>query len=171
MDAGLDWPYITTLLPNQTIEVHNVDTQQLAQVVAAPPLPVDETTDPAVLLAAERRRLAVSAGGFLVPSRAQSEKLRLKKVRLLGRTAKPDARETVELPSFEAFGAEGEDGEGAKDGGIVGAEDGTVGAEDGGIDGTEEGAVQVEIDESEDDRASQEVQIPPPVEGYDTTSP
>ncbi|THH03191.1 hypothetical protein EW146_g10492 [Bondarzewia mesenterica] len=82
----LDYPYITTLLPNQTIEIHNVETQTIAQVIAAPPLP-SPSASPSEFLAQERRTITVSLNGFLVPSQEQSEKLRLKKVKFMqGRT-------------------------------------------------------------------------------------
>lgn len=81
---GLDYPYITTLLPNQTIEVHNLDTQTIVQVIPAPPLPLPSAS-PTAFLAQERRTLTISLNGFLVPSQEQSEKLRMKKVKLQGR--------------------------------------------------------------------------------------
>jgi len=64
----LDYPYITTLLPNGTIEIHSIETQSIVQVVAAPP---DSPGG-----AAARRRLLACANGFLVPSTQRSDKLR-----------------------------------------------------------------------------------------------
>jgi hypothetical protein len=90
---GLDYPHVAALLPDQTIQVHNIETQSLVQTISAPPLPPpDEEIDPIKLLASERRAVILSPAGFLVPSLKQSEKLRLKKVRLLGRNAKPGSR-------------------------------------------------------------------------------
>ncbi|TFY64543.1 hypothetical protein EVG20_g5905 [Dentipellis fragilis] len=75
----------------------------MAVLIPAPPLPSpsEMEADPSSVLAQERRKLAVSAGGFLVPSREQSEKLRLTKVKLLGRSAKPGGRTEVELPTAD----------------------------------------------------------------------
>ncbi|KAI0070843.1 hypothetical protein K474DRAFT_1669669 [Panus rudis PR-1116 ss-1] len=66
----LDYPYIATLLPNNTIEIHNVDTQNIVQVVPAPPGSEDRT------------RLVWSANGFMVPSYQRSEKLKAVRVPL-----------------------------------------------------------------------------------------
>ncbi|KAH7886865.1 hypothetical protein F5I97DRAFT_1808164 [Phlebopus sp. FC_14] len=63
----LDYPYITTLLPNGTIEIHSVETQSIVQVVSAP-------TDGNVN-GAQRVGLVASIGGYMVPSE-RSEKLR-----------------------------------------------------------------------------------------------
>lgn len=93
--AALEYPYVTALLPDQTIEVHNVESQELVQTVPAPPLPLPNETSLRALLGAERRALAMSSNGFLVPSQQQSEKLTLKKVNLLSRNAKPGGREVV----------------------------------------------------------------------------
>ena len=92
---ALEFPYVTALLPDQTIEVHNVESQELVQTVPAPPLPLPNETSLKALLGAERRALAMSSNGFLVPSQQQSEKLTLKKVNLLSRDAKPGGREVV----------------------------------------------------------------------------
>ncbi|KAI0064251.1 hypothetical protein BV25DRAFT_1800809 [Artomyces pyxidatus] len=81
----LDYPYVTALLPNNTIEVHNIESQAIAQVVPAPPVS-----------AVERRALLMSLSGFLVPSQEQSEKLRMKKVKLIGRNAIPGGRTGVD---------------------------------------------------------------------------
>ncbi|KAF5369004.1 hypothetical protein D9758_002863 [Tetrapyrgos nigripes] len=70
----LDYPYITTLLPNDTIEIHNIDTQQLAQIVPAPASPSPFP---------ERSRLISSLSGYLVPSTQRSSKMRIVPVRLL----------------------------------------------------------------------------------------
>lgn len=69
---GLDYPYVTSLLPNETIEVHSVETQSIMQVVGAPS--GDE---------AARLSLVASLHGYLVPSTQRSEKMRMTKVALL----------------------------------------------------------------------------------------
>ncbi|KAI0320596.1 hypothetical protein OF83DRAFT_557224 [Amylostereum chailletii] len=96
LSVCLDYPNITALLPNQTIEVHNVETQAIVQVVPAPPLPPPTAEPGPELLAGERRALILSADGFLVPSKQQSEKLRLTKVKLLGRKKDPGGRKDGE---------------------------------------------------------------------------
>ena len=74
--AALDYPYVTTLLPNGTIEIHSVETQTIVQVVAAPP-------DAPSPLAEDRKALISCMGGFFVPSTQRSEKLRMVPHRLL----------------------------------------------------------------------------------------
>jgi vacuolar protein sorting-associated protein 3 len=93
--TALEYPYVTALLPDQAIEVHNVESQEIVQTVPAPPLPSPNETSLMALLAAERRGLAMSSNGCFVPSQQQSEKLTLKKVNLLSRNAKPGGREIV----------------------------------------------------------------------------
>ncbi|KAJ8082934.1 hypothetical protein PM082_008792 [Marasmius tenuissimus] len=68
-----DYPYITTLLPNNTIEIHNVETQNIVQVVSAPAEDVP----------GERDLLAASTAGYLVPSTQRSAKMRTVAVPLL----------------------------------------------------------------------------------------
>ncbi|KAI0726524.1 hypothetical protein C8Q72DRAFT_845790 [Fomitopsis betulina] len=75
---SLDYPYITTLLPNETIEIHSIDRLEIVQVIPAP-------TDAHV---PERKKLAASTNGFFVPSSQRSEKLRRTAVRLVRREAK-----------------------------------------------------------------------------------
>jgi len=96
--TALEYPYVTALLQDQTIVVHNVESQEVVQTVPAPPLPSPNETSLMALLGAERRALAMSSNGFLVPSQRQSEKLTLKKVNLLSRNAKPGGREVVPTP-------------------------------------------------------------------------
>jgi len=95
LSTCLEYPYVTALLPDQTIQVHHVESQEIAQVVPAPPLPSPSETSLKALLGAERRTLAMSSSGFLVPSQGQSDKLRLRKVNLLNRNAKPGGREVI----------------------------------------------------------------------------
>jgi len=93
--TGLDYPHITALLPDQTIQVHNIESQELAQVLPPPPPPSLNDASPSASLGAERRALATSSNGFLVPLEQRPEKLMLKKVNLLSRNAKPGGREIV----------------------------------------------------------------------------
>ncbi|KAI0287482.1 hypothetical protein BC826DRAFT_1044091, partial [Russula brevipes] len=94
LSIGLEYPYVMALLPDQTIQVHNVESQEIAQEVPAPPLPSPNETS----LGAERRRaLAMGLNGFLVLSQRQSEKLKLKRVGLLDRNGKPGGREVVAM--------------------------------------------------------------------------
>lgn len=69
---GLDYPYITSLLPNETIEVHNVETQMITQVVNAP----TESN-------AARLGLVASLHGYLVPSTQRSGKMKKVKIDLV----------------------------------------------------------------------------------------
>jgi len=91
----LDYPYVTALLPDQSIQVHDIESQELSQVLPPPPPPSLNATSPSALLSAERRALATSSTGFLVPLQHRPEKLVLKKINLLSRTAKPGGREVV----------------------------------------------------------------------------
>jgi hypothetical protein len=90
---GFDNPHVTTLLPDQTVHVHDIESQEIAQVVPPPPPPSLNVTSPSAILGAERRTLATSPSGFLVPLQQRPEKLVLKKVNLLSRDAKPGGRE------------------------------------------------------------------------------
>ena len=93
--TGMEYPYVTALLPDQSIVVHNVESQEMVQEVPADPLPMPNETSLAAMLGAERRALAMSSNGFFVPFAGQPEKLRLKQVNLLSRNAKPGGREVV----------------------------------------------------------------------------
>ncbi|KAI0331783.1 hypothetical protein GY45DRAFT_1353196 [Cubamyces sp. BRFM 1775] len=75
---SLDYPYVTTLLPNNTIEIHSIETQTIAQVIPAPP----EGPGP---LSSDRRALIACFNGFFIPSTQRSEKLRPMPVRLVRR--------------------------------------------------------------------------------------
>lgn len=76
--AGLDYPYIATLLPNTTIEIHSVETQAIVQVI-----PPTLTSSPGNLT--DRLRLASCLNGYLVPSSQRSDKMRMTSVPLLRR--------------------------------------------------------------------------------------
>ncbi|KAI0765869.1 hypothetical protein BD413DRAFT_615407 [Trametes elegans] len=73
--VSLDYPYVTTLLPNNTIEIHSIETQAIVQVISAPP---DEPSP----LSGERKALVACFNGFFIPSTQRTEKLRPKPVRL-----------------------------------------------------------------------------------------
>ncbi|KJA21405.1 hypothetical protein HYPSUDRAFT_140625 [Hypholoma sublateritium FD-334 SS-4] len=97
----LDYPYIISLLPNNTIEAHSVETQIIAQVIGAPPTspPPSKPSSPVkpsmhqrsasstskdVLIGSSRRvNLVSSIGGYLVPSTQRSEKMRAVPIKLL----------------------------------------------------------------------------------------
>ena len=81
-NIGLDYPYITTLLPNNTIEIHNVETQSMVQTISAPNTGLSASTSlrghPA-----ERQNLVTCLNGYLVPSSQGSDKMRLSSIRLV----------------------------------------------------------------------------------------
>ncbi|PPQ78798.1 hypothetical protein CVT24_002374 [Panaeolus cyanescens] len=94
---NLDYPHITSLLPNGTIEIHNVETQSIVQVIGAPvssPSP-SKSTSPTKPSSGHTRstssgsasksiepppakRLGIisSVGGYLVPSVQNSDKMK-----------------------------------------------------------------------------------------------
>ena len=96
---GLDYPHVISLLPNNTIEIHSVETQEIVQVIGAPALTSPKTTSAVGRNTAhsrssstvtggnvdssERVNLVVSIGGHLVPSTQRLDKLRTVPVRLL----------------------------------------------------------------------------------------
>ncbi|KAH9057206.1 hypothetical protein EDB87DRAFT_1578953 [Lactarius vividus] len=93
--AGFEYPHVTALLPDQTIQIHDIESQEIVQVLPPPPPPSLNETSPSASLGAERRALATSSNGFLVPLQQRPERLVLKKVNLLSRNAKPGGREVV----------------------------------------------------------------------------
>ena len=82
--------------------MHNVETQAIAQVL---PAPSDNATE-------QRRALVTSVGGFLVPSRARSEKLRPIQVKLLRERVHPGGRTGAEQPGVAPKGDSVKEGEG-----------------------------------------------------------
>ncbi|KAF8966668.1 hypothetical protein BDZ97DRAFT_1657548 [Flammula alnicola] len=97
---SLDYPYITSLLPNDTIEIHSVETQEIVQVIGAPATsssskptsPTKQSTHQrssstssksADIDLSRRLNLISSIGGYLVPSTQRSEKMRTVPVKLL----------------------------------------------------------------------------------------
>ncbi|KAI8974863.1 hypothetical protein BD414DRAFT_497764 [Trametes punicea] len=97
--VSLDYPYVTTLLPNNTIEIHSVETQSIVQVIPAPPEGSSSE---------DRKALVACFRGFFIPSTQRREKLRLTPVRLLrsgggeklGRNATPEDRRADTLPDL-----------------------------------------------------------------------
>ncbi|KAI1785955.1 hypothetical protein LXA43DRAFT_1035556 [Ganoderma leucocontextum] len=79
---SLDYPYVTTLLPNNTIEIHSIATQSIVQVIPAPP----EGSSPP---AEDRKVLVTCQNAFFIPSTQRSEKLRMTPQRLLRKPAQP----------------------------------------------------------------------------------
>ncbi|KAF9528703.1 hypothetical protein CPB83DRAFT_854136 [Crepidotus variabilis] len=105
---SLDYPYITSLLPNGTIEIHSIETQALIQVIPAPPAsgltskatsPVRSATHqrlssvgstrsvrsplPTSVEPSKRTNILSSAGGYLVPSTEKLDKMRRVPVKLV----------------------------------------------------------------------------------------
>ncbi|KAF9078833.1 hypothetical protein BDP27DRAFT_1310251 [Rhodocollybia butyracea] len=62
----VDYPHVAALLPNGAVEIHNIDSQDLVQVI--PPPPEDSPVD--------RTRLVSTLMGYLVPSTRSSAKMR-----------------------------------------------------------------------------------------------
>uniref|UniRef100_A0A8H8CKT2 CNH domain-containing protein n=1 Tax=Psilocybe cubensis TaxID=181762 RepID=A0A8H8CKT2_PSICU len=96
----LDYPYITSLLPNNTIEIHSVDTQAIVQVVGAPEPSVSSSPSSPNQPGMHRRSSSTSSkgggvdlqkrlslissiSGYLVPSTQRSDKMRTVPVKLL----------------------------------------------------------------------------------------
>ncbi|KAG0702061.1 CNH domain-containing protein [Suillus ampliporus] len=78
----LDYPYLTTLLPNGTIEVHSVETQTIIQTIPAPDF-------------GEGRRpgLVSCLAGYAAPSSERGDKMRKVKVGLMRRGEKMEEEE------------------------------------------------------------------------------
>ena len=73
---GMDFPYIVAVLPNNTIVVHNIETQSVVQTI-----PVPENL--------HVRALVSCLEGYLVPSNMETEKMRKTSVRLLREPSPP----------------------------------------------------------------------------------
>ncbi|KAG6830375.1 hypothetical protein H0H92_001012 [Tricholoma furcatifolium] len=71
----LDYPYITSLLPNGNIEIHSIETQTIVQVIS-PDLTQGTQSG-------SHLNLVSSLSGYLVPSTQRSEKMRTTRVPLL----------------------------------------------------------------------------------------
>ena len=80
-ETGFDYPYITALLPNDTIEIHSLETQTIMQVVPAPA--ISPPTSPSEHgQFANKSNLIACLNGYMVPSIERSNKMRLKSVPL-----------------------------------------------------------------------------------------
>jgi vacuolar protein sorting-associated protein 3 len=67
-EIGFDHPYVTALLPNDTIEIHSLETQSIVQVISAPKSRRHSEN---------RSHLATCLNGYMVPSTEQSDKMRM----------------------------------------------------------------------------------------------
>jgi len=76
----LDYPYIAALLPNETVEIHNIDTQEIVQVIGAPSNLTPQDRNQILRF---RHGLISSLNGYLVPSTQKSEKMKMQQVKLL----------------------------------------------------------------------------------------
>ncbi|KAG6918355.1 hypothetical protein DXG01_015004 [Tephrocybe rancida] len=82
--TGLDYPYITTLLPNGSVEIHSIETQAIVQVIGAEAASAPSTpTGQSEPQQRSRMNLVSSLGSYFVPSTQRSDKMRKTKVRLL----------------------------------------------------------------------------------------
>ncbi|KZV70031.1 hypothetical protein PENSPDRAFT_735049 [Peniophora sp. CONT] len=98
VSISVDYPHVAALLPDQTVQIHSIDSQSVVQTIEPPPMP-ENITDPMQMLAGERRAVTLAPNGFLVPHASQAAKLRTRRVKLLGRTARPGGRATGEIVS------------------------------------------------------------------------
>lgn len=88
LGISLDHPYITTLLPDGTIEVHSVAEQNIVQVIGppGPSRPISPSAAPGVeTQTSQRLAMVASVCGYHVPSSQRSEHMRKVPVKLLRR--------------------------------------------------------------------------------------
>ncbi|KAG6332437.1 hypothetical protein ID866_6654, partial [Astraeus odoratus] len=71
----LDYPNVMALLEDGSIEIHSIETQLAVQVIPPSPEKDQRSLD-------RRVGIVASIGGYVVPSKEQSDKLRMTKVRL-----------------------------------------------------------------------------------------
>ena len=86
LNVGVDYPYITTLLPDNSILIHNLDGQTLVQAI------------PAGSAEEHKRKFVRTFNGFLVPSLQESKKLQ--------KVAVPLRRRPPPEPTTEGIGLE-----------------------------------------------------------------
>ncbi|PPQ65334.1 hypothetical protein CVT26_000049 [Gymnopilus dilepis] len=102
----LDYPYITSLLPNNTIEIHSIESQMIVQVIPAPTPSTSPTPSSPPGSAGHRRSgstssrggdidlrrlgLVSSIGGYMVPSTQRSEKMSKVPVKLIRTHGEPE---------------------------------------------------------------------------------
>lgn len=78
MPVAFDDPHVTTLLPDGTVDIHNIETQGLVQIVP----PLSSAPTPVVPIPTDKKALLACSAGFVVPSAERQTKLRLTPVRL-----------------------------------------------------------------------------------------
>lgn len=102
ISIAFDEPYVTTLLPDGTVEIHNIETQALVQSIPAP----TSTPTPSIPIPTDRKSVVACSAGFFVPSSERESKLRPTAVKL-GRSkpksdvesvSRPDKEEAVDIP-------------------------------------------------------------------------
>lgn len=117
--TAFDAPYVTTLLPDGTIEIHSIETQALVQSIPAP----TSTPTPSISIPTDRTSILTCSAGFFVPSSERESKLRPTPVKLIRRKAKADtepiAQQETELANSSPDRREGDvdeaDGSGDQD--------------------------------------------------------
>ncbi len=92
--TGFDYPYAMTLLPNETVEIHSIETQALVQVVKTNSI-AHSPTNPGL------SALIACANGFFVPSTQRSEKLRPTGVRLIRPKTQVKSKERAETETLD----------------------------------------------------------------------
>ena len=92
--AALDYPFVTAILPSQTVEIHNIETQSLVQSIPAPP----SSPTLASPIPTDRKRVVWCGGGFMVPSDQRAGKLKMVSVPL---TRKKKTQEPMEAAQEE----------------------------------------------------------------------
>lgn len=101
LGISLDYPYITTLLPDGTIEVHSVESQSIIQVIG-PPGPSRPTSPSSPRSGAiapseagtntsQRLAMVASVCGYQVPSSQRAEHMKKVPVKLLRKPPSPIA--------------------------------------------------------------------------------
>jgi vacuolar protein sorting-associated protein 3 len=97
VSSAFDDPYVTTLLPDGTVEIHSIETQALVQAIPAP----SSSPTPAVPIPTDRKAVLFCSAGFSVPSAERQTKLRPTPVKL-GRSksktkteSEPEPEQTV----------------------------------------------------------------------------
>lgn len=95
--TAFDNPHVTTLLPDGTVEIHNIDTQTLVQTVPPP----TASPSPAVAIPTDRKAVLACAAGFCVPSAERQSKLRPTPVKLR-RPKAPPASVAAFAPEVDA---------------------------------------------------------------------
>lgn len=95
---AFDAPYVTALLPDGSVDVHNVEDQQRVQALSAPP-PPGAPPVPGFPAEIERAGMVACAHRYMVPSVQAADKMRRTPVGLL--------RTSREVPPAVAAGERG----------------------------------------------------------------